>query len=381
MGKPNTGYVMELANGKFKAILELPPVNGKRTKMTRTCETRGQAKKALAGLLLKREVHMKNQRDGIIPFKKAIEEYRRNLSLKQKLGQIKEKTAHDYEGFLKKLEQEFKYTSLNKMTSAVLDNYYKRLLTEENLSSAYVAKLNIILSGIFKASKIAFPEISFKYNNKRDRGNKVHPFSTNELGLLNQYFREHHEGIMPYIYAFALTTGCRIGEVAGLKWNCLYPEDDIIEIKNTIIYISGKGLIEETPKTIESHRRLVVPHSLFNMLLVDLKEHYRKHNINNTTYVFSSKNDTPLSPRNILRDWQKICRKAGLENHHTFHDLRHTNITLKIAKGIDVKTVSIMAGHADISVTLNTYSHYWKEAAQRAADIFKDIPLAYLKNK
>jgi len=33
-----------------------------------------------------------------------------------------------------------------------------------------------------------------------------------------------------------------------------------------------------------------------------------------------------------------------------------------------------MAGHADISVTLNTYSHYWKEAAQKAANIFSTIP-------
>lgn len=384
MGKVNTGYIRQLPNGTYKVILEYPPVNGRRTKKTKTCKTKSEAKRVLIDMNLQKELHIKNQKAGIVSFKEAMDNYHNDLVSKVAIGNLKEKTLMDYEGILNRLLNKFKYTTLNQLAKeGVIDNYYKELILKEHLSGAYIAKLNIVLRGIFNKTSISYPEITFKYNTKKTRGNKVHPFSNDELKALNEYLKEHLS-ILTFIYIFTLTTGCRIGEVVGLKWNCLKPDEDIIEIKNTLIYISGKGLIEETPKTVESQRRLVVPHSLFKVLLVDLKNYYKTHNIDkgrstllNDNYVFTTKNNTPISPRNLLRDWQKVCSKAGLKEHHTFHDLRHTNITLKIANGVDVKTVSIMAGHADISVTLNTYSHYWKEAAQKAANIFSNIPTIF----
>ena len=107
-------------------------------------------------------------------------------------------------------------------------------------------------------------------------------------------------------------------------------------------------------------------------LLNELKEVYKKYDYPESEYVFITRNGTQMSPRNILRDFQDMCKKAGVTNHHVFHDLRHTNVTTKIMAGVDVKTVSLMAGHADTGVTLNTYTHYWKEAAQKAANLFEN---------
>ncbi len=40
-----------------------------------------------------------------------------------------------------------------------------------------------------------------------------------------------------------------------------------------------------------------------------------------------------------------------------FHDLRHTCATLLLGKGVHPKFVQELLGHANIAITLDTYSH------------------------
>jgi integrase len=56
-----------------------------------------------------------------------------------------------------------------------------------------------------------------------------------------------------------------------------------------------------------------------------------------------------------------------------FHDLRHTAATLAIARGVPIKAVSEMLGHADITTTLRIYAHVIPSMHQAAADIMDDI--------
>lgn len=61
--------------------------------------------------------------------------------------------------------------------------------------------------------------------------------------------------------------------------------------------------------------------------------------------------------------------KNGLPPWLTVHSLRHTNASLQIAQGIDVCTVASNLGHADVSTTLDIYSHAFdhskKESQQK----------------
>jgi integrase len=51
-----------------------------------------------------------------------------------------------------------------------------------------------------------------------------------------------------------------------------------------------------------------------------------------------------------------------------FHDLRHTSATLLLAQGVHPKIVQERLGHADISMTLNRYSHVTPDMQRQAAD-------------
>ena len=53
----------------------------------------------------------------------------------------------------------------------------------------------------------------------------------------------------------------------------------------------------------------------------------------------------------------------------TFHSLRHTFATRAIEKNVNVKTLSALLGHADVSITQNIYSHLIQEAQNRNAEI------------
>ena len=55
------------------------------------------------------------------------------------------------------------------------------------------------------------------------------------------------------------------------------------------------------------------------------------------------------------------------------HDLRHTHATLALQAGVHPKVVSERLGHANVSITLDTYSHaipaMQEEAAIKIAEL------------
>ena len=73
--------------------------------------------------------------------------------------------------------------------------------------------------------------------------------------------------------------------------------------------------------------------------------------------VFPSTIGTPFNPSNLLyRSFKPLLRRAGLPQIR-FHDLRHTFATLMFSNREHPKIVQEILGHAQITLTLDTYSH------------------------
>ncbi len=89
-------------------------------------------------------------------------------------------------------------------------------------------------------------------------------------------------------------------------------------------------------------------------------------------YVFITGNGTPHHQRNVSRAFTNAADAAGLNSDGVeapeMHDLRRTAISRWIAAGLDVVTVSRMAGHSRPSVTLDIYANEF-EKAKRGAEI------------
>jgi integrase len=58
----------------------------------------------------------------------------------------------------------------------------------------------------------------------------------------------------------------------------------------------------------------------------------------------------------LSRTFGRLAAAAELPRIR-FHDLRHTHATLALQAGVHPKVVSERLGHANISITLDTYSH------------------------
>ncbi len=71
--------------------------------------------------------------------------------------------------------------------------------------------------------------------------------------------------------------------------------------------------------------------------------------------------------RNLQRHFKAVLEQAGLPRNTRFHDLRHTCVTLLLRQGVHVKYVQELLGHADISLTLNVYSHVLPDMGNAAA--------------
>ena len=66
-------------------------------------------------------------------------------------------------------------------------------------------------------------------------------------------------------------------------------------------------------------------------------------------------------------------------NHGSLHTLRHTFATKLFKNGIDIKVISELLGHSDISITYNIRTHVIKEQKKKAVDVL-DSNFAHQKN-
>ena len=83
--------------------------------------------------------------------------------------------------------------------------------------------------------------------------------------------------------------------------------------------------------------------------------------------MFATEIGTPLEPSNIdRRSFKPLLKKAGLLILR-FHDLRHTCATVLLCEGVNPKFVQELLGHADIKLTLGTYSHFLPSMGDQAA--------------
>lgn len=175
----------------------------------------------------------------------------------------------------------------------------------------------------------------------------------------------------------AVTTGLRQGELLGLKWSDLNWQTRRMHIQRQVQRRKGEGLVFCEPKSA-SGRRVI---TLGMATIIKIREHKKvqqKEQLlagekwQDYDLIFPTPIGTRLDPSNVLKVYKKCLREAGLPNLR-FHDLRHTAATLMLQQNINPKVVQERLGHADISLTLNTYSHVLPSIQEEAAEKMDEL--------
>jgi len=153
----------------------------------------------------------------------------------------------------------------------------------------------------------------------------------------------------------AMLTGVRIGELCALKWENIDLDSGVITINKTMQRVkittdtekSKTKIIVDTPKSNASIRKIPI----CPKLTYTLKGFQSKGN----TYLLTNTTDY-IEPRIYQRHFKSYLVACNIKDNN-FHALRHTFATRGISKEMDIKTISILLGHTDVSFTMKRYMH------------------------
>lgn len=184
--------------------------------------------------------------------------------------------------------------------------------------------------------------LMFKENNQRLRF-----LSETEVEALLKAASPHLKPIVEV----ALLTGMRRGELLSLKWE---------QIRNGFIYLT------ET----KSGKSRQIP---INERLAEVFKEVRRENQLKSPHVFADSQGRRFYE--VKRSFATACRKAGIEDFR-FHDLRHTFASHLVMRGVSLKAVQELLGHADLTMTMR-YAHLSKAHLQEAVATLNDIGFGY----
>jgi len=168
------------------------------------------------------------------------------------------------------------------------------------------------------------------------------------------------------LYRLAISTGMRQGELLALRWPDVDLDRGTVSVVATLEQRSGREPIVARPKTTSSVREVELAASTVDAL--------RRHRLAHPSigFVFARPDGRPLSMSIIGKAWARLNRRAGVPRI-PFHGLRHTAASLMLKKRIPAKVVQEMLGHADISITLRTYSHVLPGMQREAAQAMDEL--------
>lgn len=213
-----------------------------------------------------------------------------------------------------------------------------------------------------------------KINRPKQEKKTVEAYSLEELNLLLKIAEEDENPDIKLILNLALLSGIRRGEMAALKWKNVNFEDGYIYICESRVVIEGGVEHTKQPKTNAGIRRIYIPQHLIDIL----KEYQRRYLTNKLKlgkdfadkgYVVSKPDGNPFTPQGISNSYLRFMKRHQDEIRYLkFHGLRHTYASVLIEQGENPKTVQHNLGHADVSLTLQIYSHSYESAQKKAAE-------------
>lgn len=226
---------------------------------------------------------------------------------------------------------------------------------------------------------------------KLDKRKKIQPFSLDEQKRFVAAIKNHE---LEMLFLTALNSGLRQGELFALTWNDINFKDSYIDVNKTVKTVSqvsrsGRNkaeLIIQTPKTVNSIRRVLIPSALCQKLkqhkLYQAELKLKLGNLyDDNNLVFCNVYGKYLDGSNVRKRLSKILNNINSNEQdksktilpRKFHDLRHTYATRLFELGENPKTIQQLMGHSDISVTLNTYTHVLEHTKTIAVSKLNDL--------
>jgi len=246
-------------------------------------------------------------------------------------------------------------SAINRFLASKLEK--GRLDGEGGLSASYVRSISLVIGSAIRygaSEKMCDPLLSPITKPSLPKKALI-ILSMEKQARLEQELLDamNEEKLLIYL---TLYSGLRIGEACALRWEDISLESRLIYVRQTVsrVWYSENGkkrsrLVVGLPKTESSQRYIPICsklHDVFSSFPCRKRQ----------GYILSNTDGGFISPRTFEYRYKQILKAANLEPIN-YHALRHTFATRCIECGVDIKSLSEILGHADASITLNTYVH------------------------
>ncbi|MPM60593.1 Tyrosine recombinase XerC [bioreactor metagenome] len=383
------GSIYKRADGKWCSAITVgtDPITGKIKRKTFYGKTKEEVRQKLIDLQYKLQNDAYIE-PSILTFSAWID-----IWLNQyKKGSIRDKTFENYE-YLSRvhIKPSIGNIQLKKLTPEVIQNFYNekhehgRSDGKGGLSAKTVRNIhNIIhecLDQAIKSGKIT-RNVSEATTLPRKQQKEIHILTREDEIKFLKVAIEDRLGIA---FIVSLATGLRLGELLGLHWADINLDEGIINVRQALARVklfkedgSTESVLKfQPPKTKAGRRTIPLPTNVLKYIKVHkLNQSKEKLSIGedyeNNALVFCTEFGKPIDPRNLIRKFQQILKKANLSKTN-LHSLRHTYATRLLESNEHPKVVQEILGHSSISVTLDIYSHVLPEIKKAAAEKINDI--------
>jgi integrase len=249
-----------------------------------------------------------------------------------------------------------------KLSSSTIRRYYT--MVQSVLHSAY--KLGLIGVNPADSDRITLPKVE-------EQTTEI--FTDEELTKLLDCLEPEPLQFKLLIH-LALNTGCRRGELVGLKWSDINYNTGILTVSRSNYKLTGDSEIKSKSTKTGKSRTIMLPPYCLAMLKKFRAEQAQTQLLlgdrwQGDNWIFTQADGKPMYPTTPTLQFSRFLKRNGLE-HKKFHALRHTSATLLLSNGTNIKNVATRLGHSQLKTT-NRYVHAVEQAEKEAANTFETL--------
>ena len=282
--------------------------------------------------------------------------------------------------------------------SDVLQFYYI-LLNEKNLKVNTIDSVNTLLHPMFQLAvrdniiRTNPVDGAMKELKRRNVGKNEgirHALPPAQQKAFLDYCRNSDYRRWTPLFTVMFGTGCRIGELIGLRWEDVDMEKRFISINHTLSYVSHKkksGFVVGLPKTEAGIRLVPMMDQVYEALLQEKEYQELLDTVCDQVidgmsgFIFSNRFGMVHHPSTINKAIKRIYsdynaqelvkasqehRDPVLIDHFSCHQTRHTFCSRLCENETNVKVIQTIMGHKDIQTTLDIYAEVTDEKRAEA---------------
>ena len=350
-GKPLPPGIRQRANGKYEGRVQY-----EFDRYSVYADTLSELKKKMTELRYRLE-----HGEFVASSKVTVEEWFKTWMEQYKENQVKAGTIISYTDYFNiYVKESMGKKKLVDIRGEHIQKLYNSLV-KKGMALSSIKVVSAILNGCFKqAMKNGLiernPVPMATLPKGRPKGQR-RVFTKEEQDIFMKYAKGSY---LYNLFALAIRTGLRGGEIRGLKLSDVDKAAGLLHIQRTLKYVSGRGFFEDAPKTATSRRDIPLTKDM--LFIIDRqKQAYGEKVLRMDGYIFHLPDGTPISRERLQNEIDRIIKRINEDGivfeRFTPHCFRHTFATRAIENGMKPQTLKTILGHSTLSMTMDLYSH------------------------